>query len=211
VNQINFQTGGWDAEYGGRNAAIVNVTTKIPAGGFHGSVSSYAGAFDHGTTDGQTGFNGQAASASGNSGPWGFFLSGARQFSDMRLEPVVFDTSGNKIVNFHNQGTDYFGFGKIQYTPSTHDVFTLELNTSQTNFAVPFDSSGGAFQNDHQKDQNSFANLAWHHQSATDVNGQASSELFIGLFYRNAGLHYNPDPDRQHLRRKDRLCDSASE
>ena len=30
VNQINFQTGGWDAEYGGRNAAVVNVTTKCP-------------------------------------------------------------------------------------------------------------------------------------------------------------------------------------
>src|SRR5262249_28143724 len=43
VNQINFQTGGWDAEYGGRNAAIVNVTTKIPSGGFHGAVSRYAG------------------------------------------------------------------------------------------------------------------------------------------------------------------------
>jgi hypothetical protein len=155
VNQINFQTGGWDAEYGGRNAAVVNVTTKIPSGGFHGSVSSYLGAFQSGTTNGPTGFNGQSVSASGNSGKWGMFFSGARQFSDMRLEPVIFDTTGSKIINFHNNGTDYFGFGKIQYTPSANDVFSLELNSSQTNFAVPFDSTGGAFQNDHQKDQNS--------------------------------------------------------
>src|SRR5436853_311697 len=28
VNQIEFQTGGWDAEYGNKNAAIVNVTTR---------------------------------------------------------------------------------------------------------------------------------------------------------------------------------------
>ena len=30
VNQIDFQTGGWDAEYGNKNAAVVNVTTRIP-------------------------------------------------------------------------------------------------------------------------------------------------------------------------------------
>jgi hypothetical protein len=71
VNQIQFQTGGWDAEYGGRNAAIVNVTTKIPAGGFHGSVSSYAGQFSSSSTDGARDFNGQSLSASTNSGPWG--------------------------------------------------------------------------------------------------------------------------------------------
>src|SRR6266699_2173393 len=29
VNQIDFQTGGWDAEYGNKNAAIVNVNTRI--------------------------------------------------------------------------------------------------------------------------------------------------------------------------------------
>src|SRR2546421_3154683 len=45
VNQITFQTGGWDAEYGNKNAAIVNVTTKIPSGGFHAAISSYVGAY----------------------------------------------------------------------------------------------------------------------------------------------------------------------
>jgi hypothetical protein len=194
VNQINFQTGGWDAEYGGRNAAVVNVTTKIPSGGFHGSVSSYAGAFQSGTTVGPNSFNGQSLSASGNSGPWGAFLSGARQFTNMRLEPVVFDTSGSKIINFHNNGTDYYGFGKLQYTPSANNVFALEFNSSQTNFAVPFDSSGGAFQNDHQKDQNSFINLGWHHLGSAAAEGRTSSDFFAGVFYRQASLHYNPDP-----------------
>ncbi len=197
VKQINFQTGGWDAEYGGRIAAVVNVTTKIPSGGFHGSASTFAGTFQSGTTVGPTGFNGQSLTASTNSGPWGFFVSGARQSSDMRLDPVVFDTTGDRIVNFHNNGTDYYGFGKVQYAPSVNDVFALDMNTSQTNFAVPFDSSGGTFQNDHQKDQNSFINLGWHHQSTTNAEGRAASELFAGFFYRNASLHYNPDPKDQ--------------
>ena len=194
VNQINFQTGGWDAEYGGRNAAIVNVTTKIPTGGFHGSLSSYAGSYDGSTTLGAKGYNGQALSASTNSGPWGFFFSGARQFSDMRLEPVATNDAASKVLNFHNDGTDYFGFGKIQYSPSTNDVFSLEVNSSQTKFGVPFDSTGGAFQNDHQRDINSFANLGWHHQIGTTTDGRTQSDLFAGLFFRQASLHYNPDP-----------------
>src|SRR5205814_45704 len=43
VNQIDFQTGGWDAEYGDKNAAVVNVTTRIPSGGFHLDASGYGG------------------------------------------------------------------------------------------------------------------------------------------------------------------------
>ena len=194
VNQINFQTGGWDAEYGGRNAAVVNVTTKIPTGGFHGSLSSYAGSYDGSTTLGSKGYNGQSLSASTNSGPWGFFFSGARQFSNMRLEPVATDAGATKVLNFHNDGTDYFGFGKIQYNPSANDVFSLEVNSSQTRFGVPFDSTGGSFQNDHQRDLNSFANLGWHHQIGTTTDGRSQSDLFAGLFFRQASLHYDPDP-----------------
>ena len=194
VNQINFQTGGWDAEYGGRNAAVVNVTTKIPSGGFHGSLSSYAGAFDKSSTDGPNTFNGQSFSGSGNSGPWGLFVSGGRQMSNMRLEPVLMDAGNSKVINFHNDGTDYFGFGKLQYSPGTRDVFDLEVNSSQTKLAIPFDSTGGAFQNDHQKDMNSFVNLGWHHQFGDLVGDAQRSDLFAGLFARSSSLHYNPDP-----------------
>ena len=194
VNQINFQTGGWDAEYGGRNAAVVNVATKIPSGGFHGNFSGYGGGYSGSTVSGPTGSNGQSGTISGNSGPWGFFLSGARQFSNMRLEPVVIDPDTKLISNFHNDGTDYYGFGKLQYSPSAHDVVTLEGNLSTTKFAVPYDSSGGAFQNDHQNDANSFVNLGWHHQVGDpNQDGQTPGDFFGGLFYRHASLRYDPD------------------
>lgn len=191
VNQINFQTGGWDAEYGGRNAAVVNVTTKIPPGGYHGSLSAYTGAYDGAATVGPTGFNGQAFTASNSSGRWGWFISGARQSSNMRLEPLVFDTSGSKAINFHNDGTDYYSFGKLQFTPTPTDVVALDVNVSQTKFAVPFDSSGGTFLNDHQTDRNGFVNLGWRRSIAA----AGGSELFAGLFYRRASLRYQPDPN----------------
>ena len=119
VNQIDFKTGAWDAEYGNKNAAIVDITTRIPVGGFHGSVSGYGGSFNT---------NGQSLSASTNAGRLGFYFSGSRQESDMRREPVVFDVARNEVVNFHNHGQDYFGFAKLQYTPSSGDVLNIEGN-----------------------------------------------------------------------------------
>src|SRR5437016_2807365 len=144
VNQIDFQTGGWDAEYGNKNAAVVNVTTRIPSGGFHLDASGYGGSFSA---------NGQALNVSTNAGKVGLFFSGARQGTDMRREPVAFDSLHNTTENFHNDGTDLFGFGKIQYIPSDRDVVNLDVNRSRTRFAVPFDSVEGII-DDHQQDVN---------------------------------------------------------
>jgi len=183
VNQIDFQTGGWDAEYGGKIAAVVNVNTRIPSGGFHLDASGYGGSFNA---------NGQALNASTNAGKWGFFFSGARQGTDMRREPVVFDTLHNAVENFHNDGTDVFGFGKAQYVPSDRDVVTLDLNRSRTRFAVPFDSVEGII-DDHQQDVNGFVNFGWHHRFAERTSGSGgSSELFTGAFFRDGSLLYTP-------------------
>jgi hypothetical protein len=192
VNEIDFQTGAWDAEYGNKNAAIVNITTRIPTGGFHGSISGYTGSFNT---------NGQSLSASSNAGRLGFYVSGTRQSTDMRREPVVFDTAANQVVNFHNHGDDLFGFVKVQYNGGANDVVNLEGNLSQTRFQVPFDSSGGNTQDDRQRDFNSFLNFGWHHKfvGATYAgSGEGTNretvvpELFIGTFYRAGSLTYTP-------------------
>ena len=125
VNQINFQTGSWDAEYGLRNAAIINITTRIPSGPFHADGSSYVGSYAS---------NGQTVTLSGNSGKFGFFFSGTRQATDMRREPVVADTDaqGNikAIKNYSHHGNDLFGFAKATYSPNDHDVVNLDVNWS---------------------------------------------------------------------------------
>ncbi len=193
VNQIQFQTGGWDAEYGNKNIAVVNVTTRIPSGGFHADVGTYAGQYSNTVQGGRT-FNGQSFSASGNDGKLGIFFSGARQFSDMRREPLVFDTASKRVLNFHNDGNDYFGFLKLNYAASTTDNVNLNLNASRTRFAVPYDSSGGLFANDRQTDGNSFANLSWRHQFAPGASGagRAPSDFFAAVFYRRGSLDFVP-------------------
>jgi len=191
VNEINFKTGGWDAEYGNKNAAVVDITTRIPAGGFHYDASGYAGSFNTG---------GQALSASTNAGKLGVFFSGAHQSTDMRREPVILDPTTNQVENFHNHGDDVFGFGKIEYTPSLGDVINLEGNLSRTRFQVPYDTAGNNIQDDRQRDFNSFVNLGWRHQfsgPAYSGGGGSSSEsavpeLFAGFFYRSGSLRYTP-------------------
>src|SRR5881396_2951155 len=183
VNQIDFQTGGWDAEYGDKNAAVVNVTTRIPSGGFHLDASGYGGSFSA---------NGQALNVSTNVGKVGLFFSGARQGTDMRREPVAFDSLHNTTENFHNDGTDLFGFGKIQYVPSDRDVVNLDVSRSRTRFAVPFDSVEGII-DDHQQDVNGFVNLGWRHRFAESSSGSGrSAELFTGAFFRDGSLNYTP-------------------
>ncbi|GAC1685392.1 MAG: hypothetical protein NVS9B3_03670 [Gemmatimonadaceae bacterium] len=192
VNRINFQTGGWDAEYGNKNAAVVNVTTKSPSGGLHADVATYGGAY---AGQGPRRFSGQSASVSTNAGRLGIFLSGAYQLTDMRREPVVVDTVTREAVNFHNHGEDAFAFGKLQYAPGSADLINLDLNASRTRFEVPYDPRQG-FLDDDQRDVNAFANLGWRHQfgGASAGNGEKPAELFSGLFYRHGSLLYTPNP-----------------
>src|SRR5207253_8498751 len=162
---------------------IVNVNTRIPTGGFHLDASGYGGSFTA---------NGQTVNLSTNAGKVGFFASGARQVTDMRREPVVFDTAANRVENFHNHGEDLFGFAKIQYVPSNRDVVNLDVNRSRTRFAVPFDSVEGII-DDHQQDVNGFVNLGWRHRFADGTSGEGgSSELFTGAFFRDGSLNYVP-------------------
>ncbi len=192
VNQIDFQTGGWDAEYGNKNAAVVNINTRIPSGGFHWDVSGFGGSFRTGFPVKTQSTNGQSLTFSTNSGNWGFFASGSRQESDMRREPVVFDTAHNVVENFHNTGTDVFGFAKLQYSATDQDVVNIEVNRSRTRFAVPFDSVGGVI-DDHQQDVNGFVNVGWRHQlGAENLELGKASEIFLGGFFRDGSLAYKP-------------------
>lgn len=183
VDQAEFQTGGWDAEYGNKNTAIVNVTTRIPVGGLRTEISGFGGSF---------GTNGQGLTLSSSKGKWGWLATGTRQDTDMRQEPVVADPATGEAINFHNDGQDYATFGKAQFTPSSHDAATLDVSWSQTKFAVPYDSTGGVTLDDHQKDINGFLNLAWRHEFSEGGEVGAGSDLFAAVFARHGSLEYTP-------------------
>ncbi len=185
TQRIDFQTGGWDAEYGNKLTAIINIQTKIPAGAFHLQESTYGGSYNA---------FGQSALVSSNQGKLSFFFSGALQGSDMREEPVVAGP-GDVPINFHNHGQDGFGFGKVQYVLGPRDLISVDGNYSQTHFAIPYDSANGVRLNDHQTDVNSFVSMAYRHrfgeQLGTDTS-TAPAELFVGPLFRHGSLQYTP-------------------
>ncbi|HEY6195986.1 MAG TPA: TonB-dependent receptor [Candidatus Eisenbacteria bacterium] len=181
ANQIEFVTGGWDAEFGNKNTAVVNVGTRIPSGALHVDASGFGGSFAT---------NGQLLNLSSRRGPFGFVLSGSRQVSDMRQEPVVLDPVSNDVKNFHNHGEDVSGFAKLQYAHRESDLFNLDASLSQTKFRVPYDSSGGVFLDDNQKDVNLFVNASWRRRFMSGRYG--GSELFAGAFHRYGTLDYTP-------------------
>jgi hypothetical protein len=183
TERAEFETGGWDAEFGNKNTAVINVTTRIPAGGLRTDLSGFGGSF---------GINGQDLRLSSNTGKLGWLVTGSRQRSDMRQEPVVANPTSGQAINFHNDGEDLSGFGKAQLTPSIHDVVTLDIGGSRTRFAVPYDSTGGVVLDDHQRDVNEFANLGWRHEFPGGGEEGTGSDLFAAVFARHGSLSYTP-------------------
>lgn len=184
VQAIDFQTGGWDAEYGGRIAAVINIQTKVPAGPFHMEESTYDGTYNA---------MGQSLTMSANTGKLGMFFSGEAQGTDMRLEPVI-GGNNNAPINYHNHGQDLFGFGKLQYAAGPHDLISLDGNYSTTHFDVPYDSTQQTL-NDHQTDANAFVNLSYRHRFGDSLGTDERSqppELFIGPYFRQGSLNYRP-------------------
>lgn len=184
VQRIDFMTGGWDASYGEKITAIINIQTKVPPGAFHAEESSYAGSFNS---------LGQSLTMSSNQGKLAWFASGTAQGTDMRREPVE-ALPGFAADNFSNHGDDYFGFTKFQYTPDDHNVVSLDGNYSMSYFQVPYDSSAGQSLHDHETDVNDFINLGWRHRFSGASNAERGipNELFVGGFFRNGGLQYRP-------------------
>jgi hypothetical protein len=130
---------------------------------------------------------------------FGLFVSGSRQVTDMRVEPVAFDTTTFVANNVHNHGEDLFTFAKASYSISNTDVLNLDANWSRTTLQIPFDPSQTTSFDDHQQDINAFVNLGWRHQfnagstlAGAGASTENPSELFGGLFYRYGSLNYTP-------------------
>jgi outer membrane receptor for ferrienterochelin and colicin len=173
---------------------VINVTTRIPSGGFHASASTFLGGYAA---------NGQTLTASTNAGKLGLFFSGTRSETDMRREPVVAvgdtDASGQitritGVRNFANYGQDVYGFGKVQYQPSDRDVVSLDANWSRSHFQTPFDSAAGVI-NDWESDVNDFLTLGWQHRAMHGPD--RGTELFASTFYRHGSLTYTPGVNDQ--------------
>ena len=127
IQSADIQTGGYDPEYGGETAAVLNVNLRAGTITPFQSVSLDAG--EYATYDQSLSFGGQLGDPIN-----GGVVSGptARKFG------YLFDFSGRSTANSleppqpdkqttHNGGKSQSFFGNFDYTPSTRDQFTLAL------------------------------------------------------------------------------------
>ena len=125
IQSMDVQTGGYSPEYGGETAAVLNVNLR--AGTIKPFQSYVVDGGEYSTYDQSLSLGGQLGDPiSGGSG------AVARKFG------YLFDFSGRSTANAleppqpdkqttHNGGESQSFFGNFNYTPSSHDQFTLAL------------------------------------------------------------------------------------
>jgi hypothetical protein len=205
IDRATFITGGFAAEYGGQNSAIIELNNRVPTGSFHLDASVFGGSYlvfnstksfspgSSGTSTGDTlgsrvgpfralNSNGQSLSLSDHIGNLGFYISGSRQETDRRIDQPVDNL-------FHDHGQDYFLYGKFDYILSDIDYLTANLNFGRTNTEVPYDSTE-QIASDMQTTTNAFQTISYFR--AIDSEPNEESNLFIGAYAREGGLIHTP-------------------
>ena len=177
VQSMEVITWGVSAEYGGKPAAVVNLTSKSGLGStqpLQGDLSLGLSRFD----TRELGF-----SARGGTAGFGYFVSGAASESDRFLDPVNFE-------NLHNHGSTGRIFSRFDWLLGPSDVLRFSASGGSTSREVvnlASQQAAGMDQTAHNTDAN--LNLGWSHLL------DASRSLDVSVFYR--GSTSRVDPTRQ--------------
>jgi hypothetical protein len=202
VQRINIYTGGFPAEYGGQSTAVFDIQNRIPTGNFHLNLSTYVGSYLTSNNDNlgnkvgkfkALNSDGEGISLSNNLENFGYYFSGSRQETNRRLDQPV-----EKLFNDH--GFDYFLYGKIDYLLGENDYITSNLNYSDTQTDIPFDSVE-ALDYDTQNNYNAFQTLSYYHIFSKEPG--KGSKILISFFSSERGIKYltnnELDETRQYL------------
>ena len=119
VASMEIITGGVSAEFGGKPAAMVNMTTKTGLGqpGLSGDVSF--GVSRYSALETNFGLKGGTDS-------FGYFASASASRSDRFLDPVSFE-------NFHNHGTSANLFTRFDWLLSSKDTLRVSVSGGRSN------------------------------------------------------------------------------
>jgi hypothetical protein len=177
VESMEIITGGISAEYGGKPAAVINMTTKSGLGapkGFEGEVSLGAARFA--TTE-------AGLSVRGGSERFGYFVTGALSQSDRFLDVVSFD-------NFNNHGTTGRLFTRFDWVLGDQDTLRASIAGGDTHRRVMNLASQQAIgQNSKTMTSDFNLSLAWSHLLSPRQSFEAS------LFFRHAEAALLPTQD----------------
>lgn len=174
VESMEVITGGIAAEFGGKPAAVVNLTSRSglgTPGGFEGEFS--AGASRYRT--GEMGFSVRGGTAS-----FGYFVTGAASRSDRFLDPVDF-------ANYHNTGATGRLFGRFDWVLGERDTLRLSLSGGRADRDVVNLASQEARGQDQAADaRDTNLSVAWTHLFSNNRSLDAS------VFWRRAEAGLEP-------------------
>jgi outer membrane receptor protein involved in Fe transport len=187
ADHMSILTGALPAQYGYRNAAVVDIQSKGEAIENGGSIGFTGGGHGHAET---------TAELSGTKGPFSYYLTGSYLRDNMGIENPTPERNA-----LHDQTKQTKGFGYLSYLlgndsrvsvlfGSTDNRFEIPNVPGQTpsftlDTAAPKDSST---LDARQRERNRFAVLSYQGTAGTSVDYQVSA------FYRSTDVHYQPDP-----------------
>ncbi len=117
IQDLQFLTGSFPAEYGGQTAAVLNIHTLPPARHAHQDLALQAGSYD--TTNGDLTLQGPLGRKAG----YVLDFGGTRTLNAQ-------DPQQPDNLTAHNTGASINEFAKIRYRPTNDNTFTMTLSNS---------------------------------------------------------------------------------
>jgi hypothetical protein len=146
---VEVSTANIPAEYGNKLAGVIAVTSRsgleLPTWGSltmsGGSFSTFETSFDVG----------------GHTRKFGYFVSAAGASTDRFLDPP-------EIENFHNNGQAIKTFTKLDYAPSSRNLFRINLLYDRQRFDVPnFEDQELEGQDQRRHTEDNMQSVSWEH------------------------------------------------
>ncbi len=179
VESMEVITGGVSAEYGGKPAAVVNITSKSGLGqsrDFGGDVTAGFSRFS--TRE-------LGMSVRGGTEAFGYFVTGSASASDRFLDPVNFE-------NLHNHGTTGRLSTRFDWLLGASDMLRLSVSGGATGReVVNLASQQAAGQDQRARDTDANLNLGWTHLFGADRSLEAA------VYFRGATARLDPTRDLQ--------------
>lgn len=178
VDSLEVVTGGISAEYGGKPAAVINLTTKTGLGQPGLSGDAFASASRFSAFEGGVNLRGGTAT-------FGYFVSGLASTTDHFQDPVTFD-------NFHNHGETGRLYTRFDWLIGDKDTIRLSLGGGRSDRDVvnlPSQEARAMDQRVHDSDAS--LSLGWAHVF------DDHRTLETTAFYRHGVTKLDPTADLQ--------------
>ena len=173
IETLRVLTGGFPAQYGENLAAVFDVSARAgqpgrPRGFAEQLLSGYR------TSESTVQFG-------GGTPRFQYYISGVRNFTNRRLDPVTQDP-------MHDAGADSVAFGKFDYEVGPSDRIILDTARTDSYLQLPNEELQQAAGRDvTQREDGDFANLIWRHTQG--LNGVTTA-----LYTHQSRLRYTGDP-----------------